>query len=110
MEEKDLELLKRLSKSQTLPSRIVKGSKMLSYYLWCNNKRKTSRDLNLAGDLIYNRVGRWTAALTARAERWEASQQELITQKEYLHFLLRYSLISPEVVRPISLQHRKKVS
>jgi len=89
MEEKELEILTKLSKSQTLANHIVQRSKLLSYYLSCEqNKRKTSRDLNIARDKIYNWVRRWEAAHQAREQQWEYYQQGLMTEKEYQDFFI----------------------
>lgn len=89
MKAKELDLLRKIGKSQKLSTRIVKRSDILSYYLSCNNKRKTSRDLGIARDNVYRWVRRWESSKKERLEQWELYEKGALKEESYKRFIIK---------------------
>ena len=88
MIEKEIELLNKIGNSQKLPKRIVSRGKMLGYYLSCNNKRKTSRDLGISRNYIYRWVARWENEEKERLDQWELYEQSKVKGGAYKRFII----------------------
>ncbi len=86
---KEIELLNKIGNSQKLSKRIVSRSEMLSYYLSCGSKRKTSRDLGVSRSWIYNWVERWENRKKDRLEYWSLYNQGEIKGESYKRFIIR---------------------
>jgi transposase len=111
MEAKELDLLIKIGKSQKLSNRIVKRSKLLSYYLSCNNKRKTNSDLGVSRDKIYKWVKRWESNETERLEQWDLYKKGELKEAAYKRFII--SLLEDKKGRgtstTFSIQEKEKI-